>query len=113
MNKFRVVMKEIDERLKEAKSKVQEAEARLPRLVNQRHLALQDKNSTIEALRGVKEEKVQLERDRAEKAEVVAGFTEKATRIGPRVPITPGETSDSLYLIAEKLTEDVKRFEKR
>jgi len=113
MNKFRVKMKEIDERLKEAELKVQKAEARLPKLVNQRQLALQDKNSTIETLQGIKEDKAQLERDRAEKAPVVAEFREKATKIGPRVTISPGETTDSLYQMAEKLTEDVKKFEKR
>ncbi|MCJ1246552.1 Structural maintenance of chromosomes protein 6 [Trapelia coarctata] len=113
MNKFRVVMKEIDERLKEAESKVRKAEARLPKLVNQRQLALQDKNSTIQALQDVNEDKAQLERDRAEKVPVVAEWAEKAAKIGPRVDISPGETSDSLYQKAEKLTEDVKKFEKR
>lgn len=113
MNKYREKMKEIDERLKEAESKVKKAEARLPKLVNQRQVALQDKHSTIQALQDVKEDKAQLERERAEKVPVVAEWTEKAARIGARVPINPGETSDSLYQRAEKLTEDVKKFEKR
>lgn len=113
MNKFRAEMKEIDGRLQAAESKVQKAEARLPKLVNQRHLALQDKNSTIQALQDVKDDKAQLERDRAEKIPVVAEWKEKATKIGARVRITPGETTDSLYKKAEKLTQDVNNFEKR
>jgi len=113
VNKFRAQLKEIDTHLKEAESKVQKAEARLPKLVNQRHLALQDKNSTIQALQDVKEDKAQLERDRAEKVPVVIEWTEKATKIGTRVRIDPGETTDSLYKMAEKLTRDVSDYEKR
>lgn len=113
MNKFRAQLKEIDTHLKEAESKVQKAEARLPKLVNQRHLAMQDKNSTIQALHDVKEDKAQLERDRAEKVPVVIEWTEQATKIGTRVRIDPGETTDSLYKMAEKLTRDVSDYEKR
>jgi hypothetical protein len=58
-------------------------------------------------------ERENLELQRSEMSEIVAEFNEKASKIGPRVPIESGETTESIDKKLTKLDEDIKRHEQR
>ena len=102
-----------DARLAEIELKLKKAEKKCARLVEQRHAALQDKNSAIEALRVATEDLTELQDGRTEKVEAVTAFIEGASKVGPRVSIPPGVTGKAIEKKLGKVIDDLNAYEKR
>ncbi|MCJ1398655.1 Structural maintenance of chromosomes protein 6 [Xylographa trunciseda] len=113
MKECREKMTVTDARFAEVELKMRKAEKRVAKLIEQRHIALQDKNLAIEALRVATEELKELQDGRAEKVESVAAFIEGASKVGPRVSIPPGETGKAIEKKLEKVIQDCEAYEKR
>ena len=113
MKEFLEKMTIIDTRLAEAELRLKKAEKRPAKIIEQRHLALQDKNSAIEALRVATEDLKDLQDGRTEKVEAVAAFIEGASKVGPRVSIPTGVTGKAIEKKLGKVIEDLNAYEKR
>ncbi|MCJ1432580.1 Structural maintenance of chromosomes protein 6 [Xylographa pallens] len=119
-DKFMAQMKEcqekmttIDARLAEVQLKLKKAEKRSAKLIEQRHTALQDKNSAIEALRLATEDLGELQDGRTERVEAVTTFIEGASKVGPRVSIPPGVTGKAIEKKLGTVIDDLNAYEKR
>ncbi|MCJ1378067.1 Structural maintenance of chromosomes protein 6 [Xylographa soralifera] len=113
MKEFQEKMTVIDGHLAEVELKLKKAEKRSAKLIEQRHTVLQDKNSVIEALRVATEDLKELQDGRTEKVEAVTAFVEGASKVGPRVPIPPGETGKAIEKKLEKVIQDCDAYEKK
>ncbi|MCJ1390845.1 Structural maintenance of chromosomes protein 6 [Xylographa bjoerkii] len=113
MRECQEMMAVTDARYAEVELKLKKAEKRSAKLVEQRHIALQEKNAAIEALRVAMEGLKELQDDRGKQVETVATYIEGATKVGPRVPIPPGETVKGIENKLNKVIQDCDAYEKK
>ena len=113
MNDCRQDLTALDKHVEEAQLKVKKAESRLTKLIEQRLLALKDKNSAIFQLQEARDTKLDLEKDRAEKVALVAEFVEAASKVCPRIPVDPGETGSTLEKKMLQIQKDIDKHEAR
>ena len=103
----------LDKNIEEAELKVRKAESRATRCANERHAALRDKNTAIEAVAKENKEKSELEGKRVRQIATVEEFREEAQKHSARVSIPEGETMDTLERKFEKLKKDLEAANKR
>lgn len=103
-------MNEIDERLATVDTRIEKARTTRDKADEKRLDALVKKNEAIQAVEQLEGHRNE-ERERlAEQAEKVQHFTDQAGRIGQRVVIDHGETTESLDRKLQKLVTDSNRF---
>ena len=108
-----VEMNKIDERVAVATRKLQKSQKTLEKAEDGRIDALVKKNQAFQAIEALRQTRTEQEEDRIAQSEKVEDFTVKAKRIGPRVAVDSGETTDSLERKLTKLDADQRRFEAR
>ncbi|KFX86923.1 hypothetical protein V490_08729 [Pseudogymnoascus sp. VKM F-3557] len=92
---------------------IKKAEDKARRLRQARQVAIQAKNAATERLEDLGVEKLQAERERDVKAEVVADFISKATMVyRERVSLDPGQTLASTEKKYEDVNAAIKRHER-
>ena len=106
-------MARLDKDIEEAELKVRKAESRATRCANERHAALHDKNTAIEAVAKENREKTQIETKRVQQVAIVDEFRGEAQQHCARVPVKEGETTDTLEKKYEKLKKDLEAANKR
>ena len=109
----KVQMDALDVRITEAEAKIRKSESKASKLSTQRAIALKLKNSEIELVQRLENEKVDVETQREEQIGKVADFIEQAKKICQRIPVDSGETGESLNQKLIKLSADLKRYEQR
>lgn len=106
-------LKVLDDRVLEAEVKIRMAENKATKLSDKRETALKIKNAAVEAAKKAVLNKTLLEPQRAAQFETLTQFLGEANAICRRVPVDPGETSDSLEKKQKKLHDDLVRYEAR
>lgn len=113
MRVFRNQMKVWDERVLEAEVKIRMAENEATKLSDKREAALKNKNDAVEAAKKAALNKTLLEPQRKAQFETLIQFLGEANAICRRVPVDPGETSETLENKQKKLHDDLVRYEAR
>lgn len=106
-------LKVLDDRVLDAEAKIRMAESEATKLSDKREAALKNKNAAVEAAKKAVLNKTLLEPQRAAQFETLTQFLGEANAICRRVPVDPGETSDSLEKKQKKLHDDLMRYEAR
>ena len=113
MKAFQSQMKEIDERLRAAGSRLEKAEAAVQRAEEERSSALAAKNQAFESLDSTRKALERHSHLREAQQKRVLDFQEQAGQVGPRVQVDADETTSSLDQKLDKLHTEVKRSEQR
>ncbi|KAI9829812.1 MAG: Structural maintenance of chromosomes protein 6 [Phylliscum demangeonii] len=106
-------LKTFDDELKEISAKARKAEAKVLKLLEARHIALQEKNLAVQRIADAEHDKQREHQERQTQADRVTEFIEEATKICARVPVDPGESTEGLDKKLTKLHENLKRFERQ
>ncbi|KAI9878467.1 MAG: Structural maintenance of chromosomes protein 6 [Pleopsidium flavum] len=99
--------------LVESEAKVKRLEAKALKLSTQRQAALHEKNSAIQRIEDAKQDKGMIENKQQAMLARVKDFTEKASKVSPRVPVDAGETTDSLEKKLDKLNGDLAKYQRQ
>lgn len=111
MRVSRIQMKAVDDRVLEAEVKIRIAESEATKLSDKGETALKKKNAAVDAAKKAVINKAVLEPQRKAQFETLTQFLEEANAICQRVPVDPGETSETLEKKQEKLHDDLVRYE--
>lgn len=111
MRVSRTQMKAVDDRILGAEVKIRIAESEAAKLLDKREAALKKKNAAVDAARKALLNKTVLEPQRKAQFETLTQFLGEANAICRRVPVDPGETSETLEKKQEKLHDDLVRYE--
>ena len=111
--KYKTQLEEIDIRLATVDMKLVEAKKANFEALKNRQTILQRKNAAIDQVVSEQRRSEELKEKRDEHSLLVIEWRKKASRISPRVPIPPAETTESLGKKCEKLGEDIRRHETR
>ncbi|KAI9802758.1 MAG: Structural maintenance of chromosomes protein 6 [Phylliscum demangeonii] len=106
-------LKTFDDELKEISAKAHKAEAKVMKLLEARHIALQEKNLAVQRIADAEHDKQREHQKRQTQAGRVTEFIEQATQICARVPVDPGESTEGLDKKLTKLHEDLKRLDRQ
>lgn len=106
-------MKVLDDRVLEAEAKIRMAENEATNISDKREAALKIKNAAVDAAKKAVLNKTLLEPQRKAQFETLTQFLGEANAICRRVPVDPGETSETLEKKQEKLHDDLVRYEAR
>lgn len=113
MRVSRSQMKVLDDRVLEAEVKIRMAESEAAKISDKREAALKNKNAAVDAAKKAVLYKTLLEPQRKAQFETLTQFLREANAICRRVPVDPGETSETLEKKQEKLHGDLVRYEAR
>lgn len=111
MRVSRTQLKAVDDRVLEAEVKVRIAESEATKLLDKREAALKKKDAAVDAVKKAVLSKTALEQQRKAQFETLTQFLGEANAICGRVPVDPGETSETLEKKQEKLHGDLVRYE--
>ena len=106
-------MADLDKSIKEAEAKLLKAENRAAHCASSRETALREKNSALDVVDQVLQDRQETQRERDNKAATVETFQSEASLIHPRVPIGKGETCRVIEEKLNKMTADLRKAEKR
>lgn len=106
-------MKVLDDRVLEAEAKIRMAESEATKISDKREAALKIKNAAVDAAKKAVFNKTFLEPQRKAQFETLTQFLGEANAICRRVPVDPGETSETLEKKQQKLHDDLVRYEAR
>lgn len=120
IDKSRETIRQIGEQLQakrqavaEAEFKIRKAETTVSKLSTQRQTALYEKNEAFQLIDDAKRDKGVAENKQQAMLARVQDFTEKASRVSPRVVIDAGETPDSLEKKLEKLNHELDEYQRQ
>lgn len=111
MRVSRIQMKAVDGRVLEAEVKIRIAESEATKLSDKREAAIKKKNAAVDAAKKAVINKAVLEPQRKAQFETLTQFLGEANAICRRVPVDPGETSETLEKKQEKLHDDLVKYE--
>ena len=97
----------------EAEFKAKKAQATASKASTQRQTALYEKNEAFQRIDDANRTKGLIENKRQAMLARVQDFTEKASRVSPRVAIDAGETPDSLEKKLEKLNHELDEYQRQ
>lgn len=106
-------MSAIDVETANIKAKIQKAEVKSVKVSERRDAALRDKNSAYAAIKQQEDAYEVAEGVRNDQAHTVECFVEEASKICDRVRVDRGETTHTLEAKLDKLSTDLKAWEKR
>ncbi|KAI4151925.1 MAG: hypothetical protein LQ341_000809 [Variospora aurantia] len=106
-------MSAIDTETADIKAKIYKAEVKSVKLSERRDAALRDKNSAFAAIKQQEDAYKVAEGVRNDQAHTVECFIEEASKICDRVRVDRGETTHTLEAKLDKLSTDLKAWEKR
>ena len=106
-------LEDISTNLISGEAKLKKAEVELLKLQNQRQAALEAKNSAFDDVNETREERDKTSAKHEAQEALIIDYTRQAEEISARVEVDPGETPDSLDRKLTKLSEDLKRFQKK
>ena len=104
---------ELDGRVAAANEKIMRAQSMLDKADEKRHEALIKKNEAVKNIDDLQNERTLRQEELDTQNQQITDFTRQASAIGARVPIDPGETTDSLDRKLQKLDADQAKFEER
>lgn len=110
---YKQALEGVKERIVAQETKIKNAEAKSKRIQQARQIALQEKNNAIDAVNEANLVKQTAEEKRERQARVVADFISQAQRVGPRIPIDPGDTADSIAAKLFKLQAQINAYSRR
>lgn len=120
IDKSREKVKQIGEQLQakrqavaEAEFKAKKAQATASKASTQRQTALYEKNEAFQRIDDAKRDKCVIEKKQQAMLARVQDFTEKASRVSPRVTVDGGETPDSLEKKLEKLNHELDEYQRQ
>ncbi|KHJ30520.1 putative dna repair protein rad18 [Erysiphe necator] len=99
--------------MKDHEAKTNKLEGKIRNTDQARHTALREKNSAIVVLERRQHEKSVLKRKRDAAVTRVAEFMEGASKVCPRVPLEPGETTESLEKQLDRIKQILSAHRKR
>ena len=100
-------------RVADQNAKIQKAQLKEKQKTAGRSNVLSEKNRAIEQIAVLNDKLQHVNNERDEQAEVVADYTQKATNICERVPISEGETQASLDAKYKKIQQAVKTYNQK
>lgn len=100
-----------DAEIDTAKVTVSDCAAEEERTVNLRGKALQDKNTAVGQFEQLERDRDGAQNKRREIAAIILDYSEKASRVSPRVTIDARETPATLDRKLERLTRDLQRYD--
>ena len=106
-------MSALDLQIAEVKAKISKAEAKVSIASATRTTALYSKNSAIDKVAELRQSKINEEKHREVQENTVTEFISQASSISTRVAVPEGETADHLEKRLEKLSSDLKKYEKQ
>lgn len=106
-------MSAIDTETADIKAKIHKAEVKSVKVSERRDAALRDKNSAFAAIKQHEDAYKVAEGVRNDQAHTVECFIEEASKICDRVRVDRGETTHTLEAKLDKLSTDLKAWEKR
>lgn len=105
-------IEEIQGRIEQIELQARKLEARAEKLEQIRRRALQHKNTALEAVDELRQQRESFERERREQEETVQEYTQQAGEVCDRVEISEGETSESLETKFNRLQKDLDEQER-
>jgi len=97
----------------EAEFKAKKAQAAASKASTQRQTALYEKNEALQRIDDAKSDKGVIENKHQAMLARVKDFTEKASKVSPRVTIDAGETPDSLEKKLERLNHELDEYQRQ
>jgi len=101
------------ERLAEHETKIKKAETKVRNLKDATQLAVEDKNTAVELVEELMEQKAAAEQRVRNQADRVKQFEEQAVQICPRVPIPDGQTATTIDVRLTKVKEQIQLYRKK